>query len=81
MAKLKAVHVLPRAQAVPLILTDALASAELGIALAVTAMVGVVVVFEMLGVSHDGHVPAVTELTLPPPPPETATQVPEKGER
>ncbi len=61
--------------------TEEFASAEFGMAVAATAMLGVEVELETVGVSHDGHVPAVTELTLPPPPPVTATQVPENGER
>ena len=63
------VQVPPSAQLCPFTVVALLANAEFGIALAATAMLGVVVGFVTVGVSHAGHVPAATFVTVPDPPP------------
>jgi hypothetical protein len=59
-------------QVAPLTVTDAFASAELGIDEAATDRVGVVVDVATLGTSHDGQLPllAIKFVTLPDPDPE-----------
>ena len=60
----------PSVQVVPLTVVAGFASAELGMADAVTDRVGVVVLVATAGVSQDGQVPAMKFVTDPPPDPE-----------
>jgi hypothetical protein len=69
------IQVDPNAQVCPLSVVPLFANAAFGIRLAVTAIVGAVVVFVTVGVNHAGHVPTVTLLTVPVPlPPLDAGQ-------
>ena len=74
------VHVPPSAQVCPFTVVALFASAAFGIALAVTAMLGVVVAFVTVGANQLGHVPALMLVTVPDPPlplPQVPNVVPE----